>query len=103
MKFQRSIDARTGVFSWLLPSSHAHILGNLCVFLVAGWWVETRIDGDRYLQGVAIGLRMGAKVATLVVVDEAGLGLSGVTAGLVAMWRWGRFSGFLNTAGWTGW
>lgn len=90
-EFQRSIGAGTVVFSWLLHSSHAHILGNLCVFLVAGWWVETRIDADRYLQGVAIGLGMGANVAALVVFSEAGLGLSGVTAGLVAMVALGAF------------
>lgn len=56
-------------------------------------WVETRIDADRYLQGVAIGLGMGANVAALVVVGEAGRGLSGVTAGLVAMVAVGAIQG----------
>jgi len=90
-EFQGSIGAGTVVFSWLLHSSHTHILGNLCVFLVAGWWVETRIDGDRYLLGVAIGLGIGANVAALVVFSEGGLGLSCVTAGLVAMVALGAF------------
>jgi len=84
-EFQMSIGAGTVVFSWLFHSSLEHILGNLVVFFLAGWWVESRIDNDRYLLGVAIGLGIGANVAALIVVGEGGLGISGVTSGLVAM------------------
>jgi len=84
-EFQMSIGAGTVVFSWLFHSSLEHILGNLVVFFLAGWWVESRIDNDRYLLGVAIGLGIGANVTALIVVGEGGLGISGVTSGLVAM------------------
>jgi len=84
-EFQRGIGAGSVVFSWVLHSSHEHILSNLVVFLLSGWWVESRIEGRRYIQGAAGWLGIGANVAALVVFSEAGRGLSGVTTGLVAM------------------
>lgn len=89
--FQQRFGAATVVFSWLMHSSHEHIVWNLVVFCLAGWWLEARIDGERYLQGVTIGLGMGANLAALVVLGRSGLGLSGVTAGLVVMVALGAF------------
>lgn len=84
------------VFSWLFHSSHTHLLQNLAVFVLTGWWVENRVDRDRFILGIAAILGIGANVAAVVLFQTPGAGISGITTGLVTMVALGNFEGLLN-------
>lgn len=84
------------VFSWLFHSTHTHLLQNLAVFVLTGWWVESRVDRDRFILGIAAVLGIGANVTAVVLFQTPGAGISGITTGLVTMVALGNFEGLLN-------
>ncbi|WP_227354478.1 rhomboid family intramembrane serine protease [Haladaptatus salinisoli] len=79
------------VFSWLFHSTHIHFSENLAIFLLTGWWVENRVDDDRFILGVAVVLGIGANVAAALFFQVPGAGISGITTGLGMMIALGAF------------
>ena len=79
-----TVGAGSVVFSWLFHSSHSHFVGNVVVFVLAGWWVEGRTPTDHFLIGVGL-LGITPNVVALVVFNIPGFGISGITTGMVAM------------------
>lgn len=79
------VGTASAIFTWVFHSNHTHFLENLFVFVLAGWWVENRIDQRRFFLGIAFILGIGANVAAAMVFDTLGIGISGITSGLVTM------------------
>jgi membrane associated rhomboid family serine protease len=73
------------VFSWLFHSTHQHFTVNLVIFLLTGWWVENRVDNDRFILGVVVVLGIGANVAAALIFQVPGVGISGINTGLGTM------------------
>jgi membrane associated rhomboid family serine protease len=84
-KIQDLVGGGSVVFSWMFHSSYSHLGQNIVVFVLTGWWVESRIDQDRFILGVAVLLGIGANVAGLALFGTPGAGISGITTGLVTM------------------
>jgi len=72
-------------------------LGNLTIFLSTGWWVEKRVNDDRFIFVVAVVLGIGANVAAVIFFQILGAGISGITTGLVTMIALGAFEGLLDS------
>lgn len=79
------------VFSWFFHSTHSHFIENLITFLLTGWWVENRVDDNRFVLGVALVLGISANVASAVLFQVFGAGISGITTGLGMMIALGSF------------
>lgn len=79
------VGTASAIFTWVFHSNHTHFLENLFVFVLAGWWVENRIDQRRFFLGIAFILGIGANVAAAMVFGTLGIGISGITSGLVTM------------------
>ncbi|QKY18309.1 rhomboid family intramembrane serine protease [Halorubrum sp. CBA1229] len=91
-----ALGAGSIVFSWLFHSSHTHLLGNLTIFVLTGWWVESQIGRDQFILGVAVFFGMGASVAALILFQTPGAGISGITTGLVTMVALGNLEGVIK-------
>lgn len=85
------------VFSWLFHSTHAHFTENLAIFFLTGWWVENRVDDDRFILGIAVVLGIGANVAAALIFRVPGAGISGITTGLGLMIALGAFEGLFDS------
>ena len=79
------VGTASAIFTWVFHSNHTHFLENLFVFVLAGWWVENRIDQRRFFLAVAFILGTGANVAAAMIFGTLGIGISGITSGLVTM------------------
>lgn len=80
-----TLDAGAVLFTWVLHSTHSHVQANIVVFFLAGWVVESRIARDRFIYGIVFLLGIGVNLAYLTLFGGAGVGISGITAGLVTM------------------
>lgn len=85
------------VLSWLLHSNHSHFIGNMVVFLLAGWWVENRVDNTHFVLVVGLILGISANVVAAFL-GEFGVGASGITTGLVTMVALGTFGGLFKSS-----
>ena len=85
------------VISWLLHSNHSHFIGNMVVFLLAGSWVENRVDNSRFVLVVGLILGISANVVAAFL-GEFGVGASGVTTGLVTVVALGTFGGLVKSS-----
>ncbi|MDB2294166.1 rhomboid family intramembrane serine protease [Halorubrum ezzemoulense] len=79
------VGTASAIFTWVFHSNHTHFLENLFVFVLAGWWVENRIDQRRFFLGIVFILGIGANVAAAMVFGTLGIGISGITSGLATM------------------
>ena len=79
------VGTASAIFTWVFHSNHTHFLENLFVFVLAGWWVENRIDQRQFFLAVAFILGTGANVAAAMIFGTLGIGISGITSGLVTM------------------
>ena len=79
------VGTASAIFMWVFHSDHTHFLENLFVFVLAGWWVENRVDQDRFVLGTVFILGIGANVVAAMVFGTLGIGISGVTSGLVTI------------------
>ena len=93
MMVKNTVGNGSVVLSWLFHSTHVHFMENLVIFLLTGWWVENRVDDDRFILGVAVVLGIGANVAAALFFQVPGAGISGITTGLgmvIALGAFGR-------------
>ena len=85
------------VVSWLLHSNHSHFIGNIIVFVLAGWWVENRVDNARFVLGIGLVLGICTNVVAAFL-GEFGVGASGITTGMVTIVALGTFEGVVNSS-----
>lgn len=97
MMVKNVLGAGSVVLSWLFHSNHTHLLENLAVFVLTGWWVESRVDRDRFILGIAVILGIGANVAAVILFQIPGAGISGITTGLVTIVALGSLEGLFKS------
>jgi len=73
------------ILTWMFHSNHSHFLGNLLVFILSGWWVENRVDQKRFGLMIVFVLGIGANTVATMLLGTLGVGISGITAGLVTL------------------
>jgi len=90
------VGAGSVVFTWVFHSDHIHFLENVVVFSLAGWWVENRVNQERLLSVIVLVLGIGANTAAAILFGTFGVGISGVTAGLVTIVALGHLEALLD-------
>ncbi|WP_080510509.1 rhomboid family intramembrane serine protease [Halorubrum coriense] len=91
-----TLDAGAVLFTWLLHSNHTHIGGNVVVFFATGWVIEDRVDRDRFIFATVFLLGMGVNLVYFILFRGAGVGISGITTGLVTMIALGSLEGLFD-------